>query len=301
MVELRRGQRTIGCETEYHGRGLFHGREVSIRLRPQPPNTGIQFQRVDLPGSPLIPAGVDYVRDYKKRILLVKDGAEIEATEHFMASVSGLGIDNLLVEITAKEMPAGDGSSLAFVRLIREAGIVEQDTPRHIFTLWRAITLEDNGASIVALPYDKGLELSYHLDFGGRSALRQSYTLFVTEDTFSEQIASARTFCLSSSVEEFIKLGFGKGVTEENCFLVNEDGTASTPINRNQATLRFVDECVRHKLLDMLGDLYLTGMEFRARVVGTRSGHHLNVCLAKKILELAHAEGSFSRVVDVNV
>ncbi|MFQ5861565.1 MAG: UDP-3-O-acyl-N-acetylglucosamine deacetylase [Candidatus Brocadiales bacterium] len=299
MTKLHRGQRTIGREIEYHGRGLFHGQEVSIKLRPQPPNTGIQFQRVDLPGSPPIPASVDYVEDHTRRILLVRDGAEVEGVEHFMASVFGLGIDNLLVEITGKEVPAGDGSSLVFVRLIKEAGVVDQNAPRHIFTLWRTITLEDDGASIIALPYDKGLELSYHLDFGDRSALRQSYTLSVTEDTFSEQIAPARTFCLSSGVEEFVKLGFGKGVTEENCFLVNEDGTAFTPINRNQATLRFVNESVRHKLLDMVGDLCLTGMVLRARVVGTRSGHSLNVLLARKILELAHAEGSFSTVADV--
>ncbi len=299
--KLHRGQRTIGREIEYHGRGLFHGQEVSIRLKPQPPDTGIQFQRVDLPGSPRIPASVDYVKDFTRRILLVREGAEVEGIEHFMASVSGLCIDNLLVEITGREIPAGDGSSLVFVRLIREAGIVDQDIPRNVFTLWRTITLEDNGASIVALPYDKGLELSYYLDFGDLSALKESYTLFITEDNFSEHIAPARTFSLSSGVEEFVKLGYGKGVTEDNCFLVNEDGTVSTPTNRAQATLRFANESVRHKLLDMLGDLYLTGMELRARIVGTRSGHLLNVRLAKKMLELAYAEGSFSRVANAKV
>ncbi|OHB92217.1 MAG: UDP-3-O-[3-hydroxymyristoyl] N-acetylglucosamine deacetylase, partial [Planctomycetes bacterium RIFCSPHIGHO2_12_FULL_51_37] len=297
-----RGQRTIGRIVEYHGRGLFHGQEVSIRLRPQPPNTGIQFQRVDLPGSPTIPAGVAYVKDHKRRILLAREGAAVEGIEHIMAAVSGLGIDNVLVEITGKEMPAGDGSSLVFVQLIREAGVVEhKEAPRQIFTLYRTITLENDGARITAVPYDKGLELSYHMDFGDRSVLRQSYTLPLNEETFSQQISSARTFSLSSGVGEFIKLGLGKGVTEENCFLINEDGTASTPINKKRASLRFADEGVRHKLLDMVGDLYLTGMELRARVTGTRSGHLLNVLLAKKIVELAEAESSLSRIADAKV
>ncbi len=301
MTKLRRGQRTIGRTVEYRGSGLFLGQEVLIRLKPQPPNTGVQFQRMDLPGSPPIPASVAYVKDYKRRILLVKDEVEVEGVEHFMASVAGLGIDDILVEITGKEMPAGDGSSLVFMRLIKEAGVVSHDTPRRIFALSGTIALEDGGARIVALPHDDGLELSYNLDFGDKSTLRQSYTLSVTEKTFSQQIAPARTFCLSSGVEEFIRLGLGRGVTEENCFLVNEDGTASTPINRKQAVLRFDDESARHKLLDLLGDLYLTGMELRARVVGTRSGHLLNVLLAKKIFELARAESSLSRIADAKV
>ena len=226
----------------------------------------------------------------------------MEGIEHIMAAVSGLGIDNVLVEITGKEMPAGDGSSLVFVQLIREAGVVEhKEAPRQIFTLYRTITLENDGARITAVPYDKGLELSYHMDFGDRSVLRQSYTLPLNEETFSQQISSARTFSLSSGVGEFIKLGLGKGVTEENCFLINEDGTASTPINKKRASLRFADEGVRHKLLDMVGDLYLTGMELRARVTGTRSGHLLNVLLAKKIVELAEAESSLSRIADAKV
>lgn len=302
MTKLHRYQRTTGRVVEYQGCGLFHGQEVSIRLRPQPPNTGIQFQRVDLPGSPVVPARVAYVKDHKRRILLARDEAEVEGIEHFMAAVAGLGIDNVLVEITGREIPAGDGSSLVFVQLIREAGVVEHnDAPRQIFTLCRTIALENDEAMIAAVPYDRGLELSYNLDFGDRSALRQSYTLSVTEETFSQQVAPARTFSLSSGVEEFVKLGLGKGVTEENCFLINEDGTASTPIGKKQASLRFDDESVRHKLLDLVGDLYLTGMELRARVIGTRSGHLLNVLLAKKIVELAEAESSLSRIADAKV
>ena len=295
-----RGQRTIGREVEYKGCGLFHGQEVSVKLRPQPPDTGIRFQRMDVPGSPPIPGNVAYVKDHKRRILLEKDGVGIEGIEHCMAAVAGLGIDNMLVEMTGKEVPAGDGSSMTFVRLIREAGTVNQDVARPVFTLSRTITLEDDGAKIVALPNDAGLELTYYLDFKDLSSLKQSYTLSVTEDSFCEQIAPARTFSLSSGVEEFIRLGLGRGVTEENCFLINEDGTASTPIKRKEAALRFADEGVRHKLLDLIGDLFLTGMGIRARVIGTHSGHRLNVLLARRILELAQSEDSVSsKAVDV--
>ena len=299
MTESRQEQKTIEREVEYRGCGLFHGQEVAIRLIPQPPNTGIRFRRVDLPDSPSVPASVESVKDHKRRILLAKDGVEVEGVEHFMASVYGLGVDNILVEMTGREMPAGDGSSLVFVRLIREAGIVNHNAPRQVFTLYRTITLEDKEARVIAIPHDKGLELSYHLDFGDKSVLRQSYAFSVTEDAFSRQIAPARTFCLSSGVEEFIRLGLGRGVTEENSFLINEDGTASTPIERKRATLRFAEESARHKLLDLVGDLYLTGLDIRARITCTRSGHSLNVLLARKIVELAQAESSFSKTVDV--
>lgn len=298
---MQRGQRTIRREVEYSGRGLFLGEQVSLRLRPQLGNTGIHFLRVDMPGSLPIPAHVEFLRGQTRRILLGRGEAEVEGIEHLMAALSGLGIDNLLIETTGREMPAGDGSAWVFTQLIKEAGIVDQEIPKHIFTLPRPTIIGDDEAHLVALPHSKGMELSYRLDFGSSSSLKQSYNFSLTEETFLQEIARARTFSLASAVEEFVRRGWGKGVTEENCFLIDKDGAPLTPLQKTPALLRFPDEPVRHKVLDLLGDLYLIGAGLRARVFATRSGHSLNILLAQKISRLMEAQPLPHRKVDIKV
>ncbi|MFN3466088.1 MAG: UDP-3-O-acyl-N-acetylglucosamine deacetylase [Candidatus Brocadiales bacterium] len=283
-------QRTIKKEVEYHGIGLFRGREVTMRLRPQPPGSGISFQRVDLKGSPQIPALVTSLRDNRRRISLGREEAEVEGIEHFMAAASGLGVTNLLVELTDSEMPAGDGSSRVFVELLQEGEVVEQFAPRSSFSLKQPIAMEEDNASLVALPYSDGLVLSYRLDFGKMSSLRQSFSLLVTEENFIKELSLARTFCLASQTEEFQRLGLGGGVTEENSFLIEDGGNPITPIQRKPAHLRYTDEPVRHKVLDLLGDLYLIGTELRAKVFGVKSGHPLNVRMARKLYALITQE-----------
>ncbi len=287
-------QRTLKKEVEYSGRGLFRGKEVTVRLRPQPPNSGISFQRLDLKGSPSIPALVTSLRDNQKRITLGGEEAEVEGIEHFMAAAAGLGINNLLVELTDSEMPAGDGSSRVFVELLQEGEVAEQPVPKRPFILRQPLAVEENGASLVALPHSDGLVLSYRLDFGKMSSLRQSFSLFLTEESFYQEFSAARTFCLTSQIEEFQRLGLGKGVTEENSFLIEEGGHAITPIQKRPANLRYPDEPVRHKVLDLLGDLYLIGAELRAKVFGARSGHSLNVSMAKRLFHLLRQEPSLN-------
>lgn len=288
-------QRTIKKEVEYHGLGLFRGREVTIRLKPQPPDSGISFQRLDLKGSQPIPALVTHLRDDSKRITLGRAEAEVEGVEHLMAATAGLGITNLLVELTDSEMPAGDGSSRVFVELLQEGEVVEQRVPKISFSLNQPLVVEEDNASLVVLPYSDGLVLSYRLDFGKMSPLRQSFSLLVTGESFIEELSAARTFCLSDQAEEFQKLGLGKGVTEENSFLINKEGNAITPIQRKPATLRYTDEPVRHKVLDLLGDLYLAGVELKAKVFGTKSGHLLNTRMAKRLYNLINQKSSLRK------
>jgi UDP-3-O-acyl N-acetylglucosamine deacetylase len=292
---LAQWQRTIKKEVEYRGWGLFGGKEVTIRLRPQPPDSGISFHRLDRKGSLPVPALVTHVREDKRRVILGREAEEVEGVEHLIAAVAGLGINNLLVELTEKEMPAGDGSARVFVELLRQGEVVEQGVPRPSFSLKQPLAVEGEEASLVALPYDEGLVLSYRLDFGKRSSLRQSFSLFLTEEDFIKELSSARTFCLASQAEEFQRLGLGRGVTEENSFLVEEAGQAVTPVKRKPAHLRYTEEPVRHKVLDLLGDLYLAGVELKARVFGTRSGHSLNVRMAKRIYDLVAKERSLRR------
>jgi UDP-3-O-acyl N-acetylglucosamine deacetylase len=298
---LSQWQRTIKREVEYHGTGLFRGREVTLRLKPQPPGSGISFQRLDLEGTSPIPALVTSLRDNRRRITLGGAEAEVEGVEHFMAAAAGLGIDNLLVELTDGEMPAGDGSSRVFVELLREGEVVEQLVPKKSFSLKQPLAVEEEGASLVALPYGDGLVLSFRLDFGKMSSLRQSFGLLVTEESFIKELSVARTFCLASQIEEFQRLGLGRGVTEENSFLVEEGGCAITPVQRRPAHLRYTDEPVRHKVLDLLGDLYLIGTELRAKVFGVKSGHSLNVRMAQRLYSLINQESSLREGQEVRV
>jgi UDP-3-O-[3-hydroxymyristoyl] N-acetylglucosamine deacetylase len=284
---LKNQQRTISRVVDYSGIGLFTGEEVRLRFKPAPADTGINFVRSDIEGHPKIPASIEAVSDSKRQISLRKKGVGIKSIEHLMAALAGLGIDNIEIEINGNEVPAGDGSSILFTQLLKGTGIVSLAKPKKTFYLKRELRVSSGDASIIALPYDKGLSLSYILDFNGSFLNRQCFEIEMTENNFSTQIASARTFGLRSVIEEFKKQGLGKGVTDDNSLILHEDGTITKPLSMAPANLRFPNECVRHKILDIIGDLYLTNLELNARIVATKSGHYLNACMAQKIIEIS--------------
>lgn len=280
-------QRTIKKVVKFSGKGLFTGESVSLRLNPDAANTGIKFIRTDLPNRPTIPASVGFLSDLSRRILLKKNGAEVQCVEHLMAALAGMGIDNLSIELDGCEIPAGDGSSRIFTELIKDAGTLEQNEPKKIFVVVHPITVKKGDTSISALPYDKGFLLSYVLDFDGAFLHNQCYNIELDEVNFMEEIAPARTFILSKYIEEFRKLGLGKGVTDDNSLVVHEDGRITKPLSMTPAHLRFPDECIRHKVLDLIGDLYLTSVTLRGHIIAFKSGHALNALMAKKIAEVA--------------
>lgn len=279
-------QRTINKVVEFSGNGLFTGENVSIRLNPDGVNTGIKFIRTDLPNHPIIPASVRFLSNHARRIMLKKDMVEVQSIEHLMAALAGMGIDNLSIELDGCEIPAGDGSSKIFAGLIKDAGITEQDEPKKTFVVIQPITVRKGEASISALPYDKGFLLSYVLDFNGTFLHNQCYNIELNEANFGEEIAPARTFILSKSIEEFRKLGLGKGVTDDNSLVVHEDGRITKPLSMTPAQLRFPDECIRHKVLDLIGDLYLTNVTLRGHIIAFKSGHTLNTLMAEKIAKV---------------
>ncbi len=278
-------QRTISRVVEYSGVGLFTGEEVEVRFKPSLANTGIAFVRTDIDGHPKIPASIEMLYDTKRLVTLENNGVEVKSVEHVMAALSGLGIDNIEIEVNSNEIPAGDGSALLFLQLLKGAEIETLAEPKNTFYLQEEIRVSNGDASMVALPYDKGLSLSYILDFDGSFLNRQCFEIEMTENNFSTQIAPARTFGLCTVIEEYKKLGLGKGVTDDNSLILQEDGTVTKPLSMTPAELRFPDACVRHKILDIIGDLYLTNLTLHARIVATKSGHYLNTSLAKKIIE----------------
>ncbi|MFN3531018.1 MAG: UDP-3-O-acyl-N-acetylglucosamine deacetylase [Candidatus Brocadia sp.] len=280
-------QKTIGQEIECTGVGMFRGGITKLRFKPAPLNSGICFVRVDLPNRPRVPAHVDALSSNYKRIFLKNKEAEVESVEHLMAALAGLGIDNVEIEINGQEVPAGDGSARLFVEILKKAGTVELDGKKKVFTVKSPIIVSSGNASIMAMPYEKGLLFSYTLDFNGSFIKQQTYDIEFTEENFCKEIAPARTFGLSTHIEEFKKLGLGKGVTDDNSIIVHEDGKLTKPISMKPAELRFSNEFVRHKILDLVGDLYLANVLIQGRIVANRSGHSLNVQLAEKIVRVS--------------
>ena len=279
-------QQTIKESIEFSGVGLFSGNKVSLRLKPAPVNTGIKFIRTDLPNSPHIIANANSIANDTRRVLIKSNGVEVEGIEHLMACLSGLNVDNIEIEIDSKEIPAGDGSSLKFVKLIKETGLIKQNAKRKLFEISDKIIVCDGNASIAIIPDDKKLRVSYTLDFNGYS-LNDNLSITITTDDFCEQIAPARTFGFDSYIAKFIELGIGKGVTDDNTFIVHKNGQFSKPLSMSPAELRFSNECVRHKILDLIGDLYLSNMTLHGHVIAKRSGHFLNIRMAKKLVEIA--------------
>lgn len=280
-------QKTIGRETECSGMGMFRGGITKLRFKPAPLNSGICFVRVDLPNQPRVSAHVQALSSNYKRIFLKNKDAEVESVEHLMAALAGLGIDNIEIEINGREIPAGDGSSKLFVEILKQAGVVDLGGKKRVFTVKTPIMVSSGNASVMAVPCEKGLTFSYTLDFNGSFIQQQTYDIEFTEENFCKEIAPARTFGLSTYIEEFKKLGLGKGVTDENSIIVHKDGKVTKPISMKPAELRFPNEFVRHKILDLVGDLYLANVVIQGRIIANRSGHSLNVQLAEKIASVA--------------
>ncbi len=273
---MKKNQRTIRNAAELEGVGLFGGQRGKVRVQPAAANSGITFVRTDLPGRPRLPVTPDTVTSKFRRSAVTGENAEIETIEHLMSALGGLEIDNLEVEVDAAELPNADGSSRPWVDLLRGAGIVDLPDPRKVHVVREPIAVSDNEASIVALPGDAGLTVSYTLNYPNTAIGQQHFTLEMNDEAYSKMISPARTFCLQSEAEAFVQQGLGKGATYQTTVVWGPNG----PIEN---TLRFPDEPVRHKILDLMGDLATLGAALNAHVVALKSGHNTNMKLVKKI------------------
>lgn len=271
-------QRTIAKEITLSGIGLHTAKQANMKIKPAEPNTGINFIRVDLPGKPVIKACVDFLLPAQvspRRTSIGQDNAQIQTIEHLMAALCGVGIDNLEIEIDNVEVPGVDGSSKKFLEMFSQAGIVEQDKERHFFLLKEPIFIEEEGSSIAALPSSE-FKVSYTLSYSQPVFKTEFLELKLDSDTFISQISSARTFCLESEVQQLQSQGLGLGANYDNTLVLGKEG-----VIKNK--LRYQDEFVRHKMLDLIGDLYLLGCPLKAHIIALKSGHLLNLKLLKKI------------------
>jgi UDP-3-O-acyl N-acetylglucosamine deacetylase len=279
-------QRTIRRPAAVTGVGFFTNADVAVCFLPAPPDAGVAFFRTDLPGRPAIPATIEHAVERHRRTALERDGACVELTEHVLAALAGLQIDNCRVEIDGPEPPGGDGSAKPFVDAILEAGIIEQDRPAHVVAVTERfeLRLPDGSAGITAEPWD-GCVVRYDLDYGAGSAVgAQSAEFGIDPDTFVGEIAGARTFILESEIAALRGLGYGKRVTSGDLLVFGETGVIG---NR----LRADNECARHKLLDCVGDFALVGGRLAGRFAASKTGHAANRELIRRLVAECRVAG----------
>jgi UDP-3-O-acyl N-acetylglucosamine deacetylase len=272
-----RCQRTIAKSAEVLGVGFLTGASIRLRFLPAPPGTGIVFARTDVKTSVPIPARPDQVTGTERRTTLGRAPNQIGLVEHVLAALSGLRIDNCLVQLNGPEPPGLDGSARRFVDILIEAGATPQPARRSIWTVDASCVLSQGGATLAIHPDDDCLKISYMLDYGLQSPIgRQMHTQIITPETFISELADSRTFILESEAAALKSQGLGTRTTAADLLVFGPNG----PIDNK---LRHANEPARHKVLDILGDMALFGQDLRGHVVAYRSGHPLNVQLARKL------------------
>lgn len=272
-------QRTIGKDINIKGVGLHTGNKVNMRLLPADTDAGINFIRIDLAGHPVIKAVMENAISHghsPRRTSIGIGEVQIHTIEHLMAALLGLGIDNINIEMDNNEVAGLDGSSLGFVDALISAGIKEQDKHKNYCIIREPLVVEENGCSLIALP-SQDFKVSYTLQYEHSFLGTQFMELAVSAESFNNEIASARTFCLEEEVQELQSHGVGLGANYDNTLVVGKHGVVKNK-------LRYVNEFVRHKILDLLGDISLLGMPVKGHIVAIRSGHSMNLKLVKKIL-----------------
>ena len=286
---LAERQQTVAEPAVITGEGLFMGEPATLTFKPAPPNHGVIFVRTDVTdghGPVHIPALVQHVTKRARRTTLRLGAVSIETTEHCLSAVAGLGIDNLIIEVKGPEVPNIDGSAQPFVESLQKAGIKEQDESKRVLTITEPIIVEDGDAMLAALPSDKPfMQVIYDLDYGNSSPIpKQLYAFSAENGDYTHNIAPARTFVLEQEAAALQQSGMGSHLSENDVLVIGANGALG------ENGMRFDDEPVRHKIVDLIGDLYLVGRPIRGRIVAYRSGHSLNHMLARKLASLLRAQ-----------
>jgi UDP-3-O-[3-hydroxymyristoyl] N-acetylglucosamine deacetylase/3-hydroxyacyl-[acyl-carrier-protein] dehydratase len=272
-------QQTLAKSTSFSGIGLHSGNKVSMTLLPAPPNSGVIFRRVDLDSRAEIPAQVGNVAETDRSTTLSKGNAKVQTVEHVLASLYGFGVTNAVVELDSSEPPVADGSARQFCKMIRDAGIEAQAERVKPLQVTSPIEYTHNGTVISAFPHDGFKITCTSSDKGGR--FTQFFSVELTPETWESEIAQARTFCFYEEIEYLIKNGLIRGGSLENAIVIRDDAVLTAE------PMRYREEFVRHKILDIIGDLSLVGAPLRGHIVAVKPGHAANCGLARRILQQA--------------
>ena len=284
-------QKTLKSAISCTGIGLHSGEKISMSLHPADVDTGISFRRTDLAGGgAVIPASFDSVCDSRLCTTVGSEkGKTIATIEHLMAALAGAGIDNIVIEVGGPEVPVMDGSAAPFMFLIDCAGVVEQDAPRKAIRILKPVTVVDGNKSASLTP-GGGFSVDFHIEFENAVVGSQTMAVDLTDGVFKNEISRARTFGFLHEAEALWAAGLAKGASLDNAVVVSGDKIM------NEDGLRFDDECVRHKILDAVGDLYLAGGPLMGHYSGARSSHAMNNAL----LHAVFADPANYEVVDMN-
>ncbi len=299
-------QRTIKAPISMEGIGLHTGNASRMTFKPAPENSGVRFVRADLPGAPSVLANIDFVVDIARGTNLADGDAKVYTVEHVLAAVAGLQMDNLIVELDSNEPPVGDGSALPYVEKILEAGIETQNADRQYLEIDTTLSYSepDRAVDIVVTPSDT-FRITFLIDYKNPALGTQYTTLIDLDSEFVDEYAPSRTFCFLSEVEMLKNQGLIKGGGLDNAVVIYDSDLGQVEVDRiqkvlnlkekafvgktgiiNDIQLRFYNEPVRHKALDLIGDLFLIGVPIKGHILAARSGHKANVALVRKIKAL---------------
>lgn len=272
-------QQTLAKEITYSGVGLHSGVKVTMTLKPAPVNTGVVYERLDVTGHPLIHAKPELVSSTVRATTIAENGVEVFTVEHLMAALSMMGVDNVIVAMDSPEPPVTDGSAKVFCELIKQAGLVDQEAERKVYAVDKEFSVYDGDKYIIVKPYD-GYRVSFTSINKHPLLGTQYFDLTLNQENFEKEIMAARTVAFVEELEMLKKLGLGKGGSLENCVVFDKDKILSVP--------RYDNELIRHKILDVIGDLYLLG-PIKAHVICVTTGHAFNSAVAKQIQEYRKA------------
>jgi UDP-3-O-[3-hydroxymyristoyl] N-acetylglucosamine deacetylase len=271
-------QRTLKTPIRCSGIGLHSGHRVNLRLLPAPADTGILFLRKKTDAIVPVQVGGDKVVGTELCTAIGENGTRIQTVEHLLSALSGLQVDNLLIELDSGELPILDGSAEPFVALILKAGIKQQERPQKVIRMIRSVTVEDGDKFITVHPFDRSLVIDCTIRFERPIRIHQRLSYTASPETFIREIARARTFGFLDQVQQLWSRGLAKGGSLDNAVVISEKGVV------NQEGLRFGDEFVRHKVLDLIGDLSLLGRPLIGRVEAYCPGHQLNTRLVSQLI-----------------
>ena len=280
-LQTQMRQTTIANNIEVKGVGLHTGVDVNLILRPAPENTGYVFVRTDLDNFE-IPASVEYISHCSYATTLIRRGVVLSTCEHLLSALRGSGVDNAFVELDSIEIPILDGSSEAWIELLNRAGLKELDAERRTLKVLQRVDFEEQGRSMSVEPSDK-FEIDCVIDFPHPFINRQAFHFVLDNGSYGKQIASARTFGFEREIEMLRNANLALGGSLENAIVLTDDGML------NEQPLRFNDEFVRHKILDIIGDVALLGMPLQGKIKAERSGHAIHAALMSKLLKTPDA------------
>lgn len=269
-------QRTLKKAVKISGIALHTGVRAHLTLAPAPENSGVNFIRVDIEGHPSIKAVVKNVVDVKRGTTIASGNATVYTVEHVLSALHAAGIDNACVEMDGPEPPILDGSALPYYKMVKNAGIAEQSSPAAVWSASQTLSLEENGTVLVVMPCDK-LKITCIIDFKATPLDFQMYSSEINPVSFENDIAPARTFCQYKELEQLLSMGLVKGGSLDNAIVLHDQAIIC------KDGMRFDNELVRHKILDIVGDFFLCGCRVKAHVIAIKPGHPTNIMMVQKM------------------